>query len=134
MVSPPSSPSNPNTETNSDIEKAGNEKTAPIAVSEEDKHDALIDEAGYHGAHMLDASQLADPNLKTTADGKTILIPQPSSDPHDPLNWTYAKKHIILTIISIVAFMPDFGSSMGIITLLPQALSVPPVLHVTAPL
>lgn len=83
---------------------------------------ALIEEQGLNGARMLDARQLHDSSLKTTADGKTILIPQPSLDPNDPLNWSYLKKHIILFVISITAFMPDFGSSMGIITLLPQAM------------
>ena len=30
-----------------------------------------------------------------------VLVPQPSDDPNDPLNWTFAKK---LTIIIIVGF------------------------------
>ena len=99
------------------------EKRATIASSKEKyTSGALIDELGDHGAHVLDASQLQGENVKTTVDGKIILIPQPSSDPNDPLNWSYAKKHIQLFVISVVAFMPDFGSSMGIITLLPQAM------------
>lgn len=120
MSSTPDSPSNPSPDAHSDSEK----NVAQVTTTEtgEKGQDALIQEQGFHGAHMLDAQQLADPNLKTTADGKTILIPQPSSDPNDPLNWSYLKKHIILFVISITAFMPDFGSSMGIITLLPQAM------------
>lgn len=83
-----------------------------------------LDTYGENGAHVLDVHQLraGDAGVKTASDGITVLIPQPSSDPNDPLNWSPLKKHIILTVISVVAFMPDFGSSMGIVTLLPQAM------------
>jgi Major Facilitator Superfamily len=60
-------------------------------------------------------------NLKRARDGRTILLPQPSSDPNDPLNWTTTKKHVILIIISMAAFLPDYGSATGAVTLLPQA-------------
>ena len=97
------------------------EKQAP-AASDEKKLDGLVDKFGIHGAHILDASQLRGEDIKTTPDGKTILIPQPTDDPNDPLNWTFAKKHTVLAIISLVASMGDFGSTMGIVTLLPQAM------------
>lgn len=54
--------------------------------------------------------------LKLASDGHTILIPQPSDDANDPL-----KKHVILFIISATAFLPDYGSATGAVTLLPQA-------------
>jgi hypothetical protein len=60
-------------------------------------------------------------NLKTAAGGHTILIPQPSDDPQDPLNWSTVKKHVILFIISFAAFLPDYGSATGAVTLIPQA-------------
>ncbi|KAF4334669.1 HOL1 [Fusarium beomiforme] len=60
-------------------------------------------------------------DLKTAKDGHTVLIPQPSDDPHDPLNWSPVKKHVILFIISFAAFLPDYGSATGAVTLLPQA-------------
>lgn len=101
----------------SDIEKNVNEKTS---------HPAIIDEIGDHGAHILDVNKLeaGDEGFKTAADGHTVLIPQPSTDPNDPLNWPSWKKNVTLAVISIVAFMPDFGSSMGIVALLPQAMYV----------
>ena len=52
---------------------------------------------------------------------ETILLPQPSNDPHDPLNWSWTRKHLILIIISMTAFLPDYGSATGAVTLLPQA-------------
>jgi hypothetical protein len=36
------------------------------------------------------------------------LIPQPSDDPGDPLNWPWWKKHAILLTISVAAFIADF--------------------------
>lgn len=83
------------------------------------RNETSINEYGDYGAHILDAARLQGGDFKTTPDGKTVLIPQPSLDPNDPLNWTHAKKHIMLFVISVVAFMPDFGSSIGIVTLLP---------------
>ena len=93
----------------------GEEKSAPAQA---------VDAFGDNGAHVLDVHQLkaGEAGVKTASDGHTVLIPQPSSDPSDPLNWSPVKKHTILLVISVVAFMADFGSSMGIVTLLPQAL------------
>lgn len=75
-----------------------------------------------HVERVLDPKQLptAAQDVKTAADGHTVLIPQPTTDPNDPLNWSPMKKHITLFVISVVSFMPDFVSSTGIITLLPQ--------------
>ena len=74
-----------------------------------------VDKEGYvitDGAHS---------SLKHANDGTTILLPQPSDDKHDPLNWSWTKKHVILIIISMAAFLPDYGSATGAVTLLPQA-------------
>lgn len=77
--------------------------------------------------HVLDASAIRAPSssaqgayLKTAHDGHTLLIPQPSDDPNDPLNWSSFKKHLFLFIIAITAFLPDYGSSTGAITNLVQ--------------
>jgi hypothetical protein len=35
-------------------------------------------------------------NVKVAKDGQTVLIPQPSDDPDDPLNWSFGKKHMVL--------------------------------------
>ena len=77
-------------------------------------------------AHVLDINELGaeGQGLQTAQDGKTVLIPQPSSDPNDPLNWNPLRKWVTLLVITVTAFLPDFGSSMGIVTLLPQAVYV----------
>lgn len=59
--------------------------------------------------------------LKLAKDGHTVLIPQPSNDSNDPLNWSWAKKHLILFVVSFVSFLPDYGSATGAVTLIPQA-------------
>lgn len=70
--------------------------------------------------YMLEADQLGG-RLRTASDGHTVLIPQPTDDPNDPLNGSPTKKHIILFMISTIAFLPDFGSSLGAVTLIPQS-------------
>ncbi|EEH21718.2 hypothetical protein PABG_03934 [Paracoccidioides brasiliensis Pb03] len=82
-----------------------------------DNLEAAVEKDGY----VFDASLAGDNGLKTTADGSKILIPQPSASPLDPLNWSWARKHLILIIISMTAFLPDYGSATGAVTLLPQA-------------
>jgi hypothetical protein len=76
--------------------------------------------------YILDASALDSPSrgadLKTAPDGHTLLIPQPSNDPNNPLNWSPFKKHLFLFIIATTAFLPDYGSSTGAITNLVQPL------------
>lgn len=60
-------------------------------------------------------------SLKIINDGHTVLIPQPSTDPNDPLNWSQSKKNTILLIVSATAFLADFGSSMGAVTSVVQS-------------
>lgn len=69
-------------------------------------------EDGGHGA------------VKLAKDGHTRLIPQPSDDPNDPLNWSSRKKNICLFIVAATALLPDYGSATGAVTLLPQAACV----------
>ncbi len=61
-------------------------------------------------------------NYQLANDGKTVLIPQPSSDPNDTLNWSRLKKHTILFVIAATAFLPDYGSATGAVTLIPQSM------------
>ncbi|KAJ4516473.1 hypothetical protein HRR83_001807 [Exophiala dermatitidis] len=92
-------------------------RDAPIAVEDVTDLHEFKNAEGY----VIDASDPDHANLKRARDGHTILLPQPSSDPHDPLNWSHFKKHVILIIISMAAFLPDYGSATGAVTLLPQA-------------
>jgi MFS family permease len=61
-------------------------------------------------------------NYQLANDGKTVLIPQPSSDPNDSLTWSWRTKHTILFVIAATAFLPDYGSATGAVTLIPQSV------------
>lgn len=60
--------------------------------------------------------------LLTTLTIQTVLIPQPSDDPNDPLNWSWWKKHSILMTIGISAFIADFQAGASAPCILPQAV------------
>lgn len=94
------------------------EKAVPTSalVEGQDLHE-YNEREGY----IITETNGAHSNLKHAPDGTTILLPQPSDDKNDPLNWSWTKKHLILIIISMTAFLPDYGSATGAVTLLPQA-------------
>ncbi|KAJ7069116.1 MFS general substrate transporter [Mycena amicta] len=52
--------------------------------------------------------------LKLTADGQTILWPQPTADPEDPQNWSERRKTTQLVIITLASILPDFVGSIGV--------------------
>ncbi|KAF7310193.1 Efflux pump rdc3 [Mycena indigotica] len=54
--------------------------------------------------------------LKLSADGGTILWPQPTNDPEDPQNWTERRKTTQLVIITLASCIPDFVGSIGVAT------------------
>jgi MFS family permease len=45
---------------------------------------------------------------------QTILLPQPSSSPYDPLNWSPYRKHLMLFIVAFTGFLADFASAAGV--------------------
>ena len=84
----------------------------------------VIDEVKESEGYLVDVDTEAggpNANVKVADDGHTRLIPQPSADPNDPLNWAWRKKHLILFTISFASFLPDYGSATGAVTLIPQA-------------
>lgn len=44
----------------------------------------------------------------TVGEGQ-VLVPQPSNDPHDPLNWNAMWKMITITCASVLSFTLNFG-------------------------
>lgn len=51
--------------------------------------------------------------LKLARDGITILIPQPSDDPEDPLNWSWGRKHKALAALLLPSLLTDWGMTWG---------------------
>ncbi|KAK3371047.1 major facilitator superfamily domain-containing protein [Lasiosphaeria ovina] len=100
----------------------GGEKTA-AAHSEFQTKTERLHEFHESEGYIIDAAALeGGAGVKLASDGHTRLIPQPSDDPQDPLNWSWARKHTVLFIISLTSFLPDFGSATGAVTLLPQSV------------
>lgn len=67
-----------------------------------------IDELGEPKS-CLSSAELGHANtnrIRTTLDGQTVLIPQPSEDPNDPLNWSQTKKNVILLVVSCTGAKP----------------------------
>ncbi|KFY12347.1 hypothetical protein V492_03928 [Pseudogymnoascus sp. VKM F-4246] len=79
-----------------------------------------LDKLGELEGYVLNP-ELGHVNSRHLKTSRTTLIPQPSDDPNDPLNWSQTKKNLILFVVSCTAFLPDFGSAVGAVTLLPQA-------------
>lgn len=87
--------------------------------------DGGIDEAAEAlNGYVLDRSRYPDnaAGLKTTKDGRYVLIPQPLDTPDDPLNWSPRKKWTIVAIMAYIAFLADYTGGTAIITVIPQAL------------
>ena len=108
-----------------------NEKAVPLTPEQVDKVGGKtveldLDQYGEENGYVVDAERLksiaGEASIKLAKDGKTVLIPQPSDDPNDPLNWSWGKKHAILAVITITSFLPDYGSATGAVTLIPQAM------------
>ena len=115
MASPPSS--------HDEESLSKNVNTTVDNLDSDRANDVDLDQLGEKDGYILD-SALAGGNLKTTTDGRTILIPQPSDDPNDPLNWSNVKKHVLLFVIAATSLLPDYGSATGAVTLLPQSAYV----------
>ena len=111
-----------------DIKPQSSLEAGPTHVEKTDISHLDLDRVGETQGYVLDEAQLkrqlglaTHVQLKTAKDGCTVLIPQPSDDPRDPLNWPTWRKHMTLLVICIAGAMGDYGSATGAITLLPQA-------------
>ncbi|KPI45479.1 putative MFS-type transporter [Cyphellophora attinorum] len=69
-----------------------------VNVYEEAQRNAELLESGRH--------------LKRTEDGKKVLIPQPTGDPNDPLNWPLWQRDAILGILCFVSVIATVASPL----------------------
>jgi hypothetical protein len=85
-----------------------------------------------HNHHGSD-SESDTSNLKTAGDGQTVLIPQPSDDPDDPLNWSWGKKHAVFLSLLPGCLLTDFvitwGTTMFELQAMDWKMTVPNVAH-----
>jgi hypothetical protein len=61
--------------------------------------------------------------LKLAKDGRTVLIPQPSDDDEDPLNWSWLKKHKALFALLLPSLLTDWGMTWGTTLFEAQAIT-----------
>ncbi|GAP91287.2 putative major Facilitator Superfamily protein [Rosellinia necatrix] len=94
----------------------------PTPSKENDSEEDRIHGFGASEGYEVDVGEVkGDATIKLASDGRTRLIPQPSEDAADPLNWSQRKKNLILFIVAFTALLPDYGSATGAVTLIPQA-------------
>ncbi|CRK31560.1 hypothetical protein BN1708_015975 [Verticillium longisporum] len=70
---------------------------------------------------ILRVDTAANTGLRLAKDGHTVLLPQPTVDKDDPLNWPSWKKHAVLFVVAWGAFCADFTSAAGSAPILLQA-------------
>ncbi|KAL2844361.1 major facilitator superfamily domain-containing protein [Aspergillus pseudoustus] len=93
-----------------------------IEVSRSLTVEPLPDAAKAEGGIILDTRGLVGQSgLQLAADGHTVLVPQPTSNPNDPLNWPWLKKHLLLFTIAWAALCVDATSAIGTAVIFPQA-------------
>ncbi|KAK7409178.1 hypothetical protein QQX98_008671 [Neonectria punicea] len=83
--------------------------------------EAFPQSARAEGGVLLTVDTPGESPLRLAKDGHTVLLPQPTDDPADPLNWPSWKKHAILLTIAWGAFCADFTSAAGSATIILQA-------------
>ena len=76
------------------------EKTVAVSQIHDDKEDY----AEGHGDFQVTMIPGAK-DVKLAKDGKTVLIPQPSDDPDDVLNWKAGKKYRVLVSLVIASLV-----------------------------
>ncbi|KAK5076937.1 hypothetical protein LTR64_005583 [Lithohypha guttulata] len=86
-----------------------------------------LERLGEQHGYALDETVLkqqlglpADAVLKKDSTGR-VLIPQPSDDPRDPLNWSVLQKRLVLVMLAVASFTCDYSAATGASALLAQA-------------
>ena len=97
---------------------------APVNLETVEIHEETEALEGY----LVDPSRYPDnaARLKTSEDGRFVLIPQPLNTDDDPLNWSPRKKWLIVAIIAYIAALADYTGGTAIITVIPQSMYVIP--------
>jgi hypothetical protein len=95
------SPSNAQESTVQQHEPSDFEKTVEVSQVPEDSNDSTSER---HGDFRVVANA-GSKDAKLASDGVTVLIPQPSDDPEDVLNWTSAKKYRVLLSLVVASLV-----------------------------
>ncbi|KAI5245614.1 MFS general substrate transporter [Aureobasidium subglaciale] len=63
-------------------------------------------------ANVFDQEWKRDPTLKRDRTGNIILVPQPSEDPNDPLNWPLWQRDLMLLLLCVVSAIATTASPL----------------------
>jgi hypothetical protein len=77
------------------------EKTVEVSQVPEDSNDSTSERHGDFRVVAIAGSK----DVKLASDGATVLIPQPSDDPDDVLNWTPVKKYRVLLSLVVASLV-----------------------------
>lgn len=91
-----------------EIPKPADIQETTIAIDAEKNESVYRVDSKEGGSSGTDVKE-----VRTTKHGKTALIPQPSDDPLDPLNWSWSKKHTVLIALTFSALLTDWGMTRG---------------------
>lgn len=92
----------------SPVSASSDEATAPHQNIDTEKN------ASAGGTYFVkEATAGANDGLKLAKDGITVLIPQPSDDIEDPLNWSWLRKHKVLFSLLLPSLLTDWGMTWG---------------------
>ncbi|KAL2816410.1 major facilitator superfamily domain-containing protein [Aspergillus cavernicola] len=59
--------------------------------------------------------------VRSSSHPDRVLVPQPSDDPHDPLNWTRLRKLTVMSIVTAVSFSQGLGP-LALAPMFPQLM------------
>jgi hypothetical protein len=74
----------------------GSENVPGVSKTSNDSHETYTEGHGDFQVTMVPGAK----GVKLAKDGKTVLIPQPTNDPEDVLNWKAGKK--LRVLISLI--------------------------------
>jgi hypothetical protein len=77
------------------------EKTVEVPQIHEDSDDATTEGLGDFRVFANAGTK----DIKLASDGRTVLIPQPSDDPDDVLNWKAGKKYRVLLSLVVASLV-----------------------------
>jgi hypothetical protein len=95
------SPSNAQESTVQQHEPPDLEKSFEVSQVREDSNGSTSEGTGYFRV----VANAGSKDAKLASDGVTVLIPQPSDDPEDVLNWTSAKKYRVLLSLVVASLV-----------------------------
>jgi hypothetical protein len=111
-------------ELSKDLEVDTSVSAAVEKVAHPEATETASDGTYFVDTKLQDTSSIEDTKeLRTTKDGKTVLIPQPSDNLADPLNWSWSKKHQVLVALTFSALLTDWGMTWGTVLFEAQAMT-----------